>query len=505
MIDNIKADIGLIGLAVMGQNLALNIADHGFTVSIYNRTTDKMTAFLNNACKYQPSADRLIGCCKLTELIASLKRPRKVIIMVQAGAGTDAVIDSLVGLLDKGDIIIDGGNALWTDTIRREQSLRERGLLLVGSGVSGGEIGARFGPSLMPGGSKDAWKQIKPIWTAIAAKVDPKIGKAIVNTTPGKVVNRGESCTAYIGENGAGHYVKMVHNGIEYIDMQLICEAYLLMKQLLGLKSGQMSEIFDKWNEGVLSSYLVEITADILNQRDPTNARKYLVDVILDTAGQKGTGKWTVQSALDMGVPANVIAEAVFARMISSIKDERLQAARQLREPKKSFRDGKAKTIGAIHDALYCSKICAYAQGFQLMAAAQKEYRWKLDFGTIARIWRGGCIIRAAFLQKITDAYHRDPKLANLMLDKYFKRALHIGQENWRKVVSLAAKHGLPTPTFMSALAYFDGYRSKWLPANLLQAQRDYFGAHTYERVDQPRGRFFHMDWPHPERPEQKS
>ncbi len=502
---NADADIGLIGLAVMGQNLALNIADHGFTIAVYNRTTEKMTSFIDDARRRQPSAGRLIGCRELSDLVSVLNCPRKVIIMVQAGTATDKVIDSLADLLEAGDIIIDGGNALWTDTIRREQQLAGRGILFVGSGVSGGEVGARFGPSLMPGCSKEAWKQIRPIWTAIAAKVDPKTGRPIELNTPGEMVETGEPCTTWIGENGAGHYVKMVHNGIEYIDMQLICEAYMLMKQLLGLKGDDLSEIFTEWNKGVLSSYLVEITADILSQRDPRNSRRFFVDVVRDAAGQKGTGRWTSQSALDLGVPANAMAEAVFARMISAIHDERAGASKQLRGPKKTFRGGKARTIGAIHDALYCSKICAYAQGFQLMAAAQKEYGWQLDFASLARIWRGGCIIRAAFLQKITDAYLRDSNLANLMLDRYFKRALHVGQENWRKVVSLASEHGIASPAFMSALAYFDGYRSKRLPANLLQAQRDYFGAHTYERVDEKPGLFFHLDWPHPDRPELKA
>ncbi|MBI1337557.1 MAG: NADP-dependent phosphogluconate dehydrogenase [Phycisphaera sp.] len=484
----------------MGQNLALNIADHGFHVVVYNRTTEKMTEFIDKVKKEEPSAPRMSGQADFKDFVASIKRPRKIIIMVQAGKGTDAVIDQLAAIVDPGDVIVDGGNAQWTDTIRREKTLRDKGIHFVGSGVSGGELGARFGPSLMPGGPLDAWNHIKPIWTAIAAKVDDK-GRPIESHIPGQPAQGGEPCTAHIGSDGAGHYVKMVHNGIEYIDMQLICEAYFLMKSLLGMEADEMSEVFAEWNQGVLSSYLIEITADILQQRDPRKKKGFLVDYVLDTAGQKGTGKWTSTSALDMGVPANAMAEAVFARCLSALKDERVAASKTLKGPKAQKVKGKTKLLDAIHDALYCSKICAYAQGFQLMNAAQAEYHWTLDFGSIARIWRGGCIIRAAFLQKITDAYHDDPKLINLMLAPYFRKALHKGQESWRKVVSLAAENGVPCPAFMSALAYFDGYRAKVLPANLLQAQRDYFGAHTFERLDDERGRFFHVDWPEKGRP----
>jgi len=492
------SDIGLIGLAVMGQNLALNIADHGFQISVFNRTTATTEKFVAE----NPNTPGGVVLTKtLEEFVHSLAKPRKIVILVKAGGPTDAVIDGLTPLLEPGDIVIDGGNALWTDTIRREKALKEKGFRFVGSGVSGGEEGARFGPSLMPGGDFSSWEELKPIWEAIAAKVDPKTGKPIMGATPGHPVAGGVPCTTYIGENGAGHYVKMVHNGIEYGDMQMICEAYALMKGLLNLKPAEMGDIFTEWNKGILDSFLIEITADILKQKDPVS-RKPFVDVVLDTAGQKGTGKWTSTNALDMGVPAPTVAEAVFARCISAIKEERVAASKILKGPGKKYRGAKGALIKAIHDALYCSKICSYAQGFQLMRAAQQEYKWKLNFGEIAQIWRGGCIIRAAFLQKITEAYARDPELANLLLDPYFNKTVKSAQENWRKVIALAAQCGIPVPTFSSALAYYDSYRSARLPANLLQAQRDYFGAHTYERVDQPRGKFFHLDWPEKTRPQ---
>jgi 6-phosphogluconate dehydrogenase len=492
------SDIGLIGLAVMGQNLALNIADHGFQISVFNRTTEKTDKFVAD---HPGTPGGLVGAKTLEEFVRGLARPRKVILLVQAGAGTDAVIDGLVPLLEQGDIVIDGGNSRWTDTIRREKALRGKGLRFIGSGVSGGEEGARFGPSLMPGGDRDAWLELKPIWEAIAAKVDAGSGKPILGAKPGQPVSGGVPCAAYIGENGAGHYVKMVHNGIEYGDMQMICEAYALMRGLLGLKPAEMGAIFAEWNQGSLDSFLIEITADILRQKDPVT-KKPFVDIVLDTAGQKGTGKWTSTSALDMGVPAPTIAEAVFARCISAIKDERVAASKILKGPSKKYRGSKKALIAAIHDALYCSKICSYAQGFQLMREAQKEYSWKLNFGEIAQIWRGGCIIRAAFLQKITEAFARNPDLANLLLDPYFNKTVRAAQANWRKVVALAAECGVPAPTFSSALAYYDGYRAARLPANLLQSQRDYFGAHTYERTDQPRGKFFHLDWPVAGRPQ---
>ncbi|MGH7997491.1 MAG: NADP-dependent phosphogluconate dehydrogenase [Opitutaceae bacterium] len=492
------SDIGLIGLAVMGQNLALNIADHGFQISVFNRTTEKTDRFV---AENPDTPGGLVGAKALGEFVKGLSRPRKIVILVQAGKATEAVIDLLVPLLDQGDIVIDGGNARWTDTIRREKALCEKGLRFVGSGVSGGEEGARFGPSLMPGGAPEAWRELKPIWQAIAAKVDAKSGRPLEGAEPGRPVTGGVPCTAYIGENGAGHYVKMVHNGIEYGDMQMICEAYALLRGLLGLKPAEMSAIFGEWNRGILDSFLIQITTDILRQKDPVTNKPF-VDVVLDTAGQKGTGKWTSANALDMGVPAPTVAEAVFARCISALKEERVAASKLLKGPSKKYKGGKRALVAAIHDALYCSKICSYAQGFQLMREAQREYSWKLDFGEIARIWRGGCIIRAAFLQKITEAYARRPDLANLLLDPYFNRTVRNAQTNWRKVVALAAECGVPAPTFGSALAYYDGYRSARLPANLLQSQRDYFGAHTYERVDRPRGKFFHLDWPEPSRPE---
>jgi 6-phosphogluconate dehydrogenase len=492
------SDVGLVGLAVMGQNLALNIADHGFQISVYNRTTDKTDKFV---AENPNTPGGVVGSKTLEEFVGSIAKPRKIIILVQAGKATDAVIDSLTPLLAQGDIVIDGGNSLWTDTIRRENAYASKGLRFIGSGVSGGEEGARFGPSLMPGGDFAAWLELKPIWEAVAAKVDEKTGKPIPGAAPGKPVKGGVPCTTYIGANGAGHYVKMIHNGIEYGDMQMICEAYALLKGLLGLKPAEMSAIFAEWNTGILDSFLIEITTDILKQKDPVTGKPF-VDVVLDVAGQKGTGKWTATNALDMGIPAPTIAEAVFARCVSAIKDERVAASKILKGPSKKYRGSKKALVDSIRDALYCSKICSYAQGFQLMRAAQTEYKWKLNFGEIAKIWRGGCIIRAAFLQKITDAYTRKPDLANLLLDPYFNKMFKSAQVNWRKVIALAVECGVPTPTFSASLAYYDGYRSARLPANLLQGQRDFFGAHTYERVDQPRGKFFHIDWPDPKRPQ---
>jgi len=493
------SEIGLIGLAVMGQNLALNIADHGFKISVYNRTTSKMEAFV---ASNPDTPGGLEGCETLEGFVASLKRPRKVIILVQAGGATDKVIEGLVPLLEEGDIIIDGGNAKWDDTIRREKALNDKGLRFIGSGVSGGEEGARFGPSLMPGGSAEAWTYLEPIWKAIAAKVDPDTGKPLEGAAPGKPVEGGFSCTTYIGADGAGHYVKMVHNGIEYGDMQMICEAYDLMQNVLGLTPSEMGDIFAEWNKGDLDSFLIEITADILKQTDPVTGKPF-VDIVLDTAGQKGTGKWTSVNALDMGTPAPTVAEAVFARCLSAVKDERVAAEKILSGPETTPYSGdKAALVEAIREALYASKICSYAQGFQLMREAQKEYNWSLNFGEIAQIFRGGCIIRAAFLQKITEAYARDPELANLLLDPYFTGAINKAQANWRKVIALAAEYGVSTPTFSSALSYYDGYRTARLPQNLLQAQRDYFGAHTYERTDEPRGKFYHIDWPEADRPQ---
>lgn len=498
-----NSDIGLIGLAVMGQNLVLNMADHGYTVSVYNRSPSKTRDFLAEAKEKEPSHERVIGHEDLAQFVLSIKRPRKIVLLVKAGSATDLTINAIVPFLEKGDIIIDGGNALWTDTIRREKELKAKDIEFIGSGVSGGETGARFGPSLMPSGTRQAWASLEPIWTDIAAKVDPKTGAPLEGAEPGKPVEGGFSCAEYIGPDGAGHYVKMVHNGIEYIDMQLICEAYWLMKNLLGMKSDEISKIFAGWNDGVLSSFLIEITADILQQKDPMS-KEFLVDMILDTAEQKGTGQWTAANALELGAPANAIAAAVYARGLSSFKEERVAASKILKGPKiapVSAKD-KAAVIDSIKDALYCSKICAYAQGFQLIDKAQVEYNWKLNFGEISQIWRGGCIIRARFLQKITDAYQLNSRLKNLMLDPYFTEEMNKGQEGWRKVISLAVTNGIPVQGFAAALAYYDGYRSADLPANLLQGQRDYFGAHTYERKDKPRGEYFHLDWPEPGRPQ---
>ena len=493
------ADIGLIGLAVMGQNLALNIADHGFAMAVYNRTAAKTDTFV---AENPDTPGGLYGYAELKDFVASLKRPRKVIILVKAGGPTDAVIDGLVPLLEDGDIVIDGGNAKWTDTIRREKDLTAKGLRFIGSGVSGGEEGARFGPSLMPGGTPEAWEYLKPIWEAVAAKVDPKTGLELKGAKPGQPITEGVPCTAYIGPNGAGHYVKMVHNGIEYGDMQMICEAYDLMRGALGMTPAEMSEVFARWNQGRLNSFLIEITADILQQADPVTGQPF-VDIVLDTAGQKGTGKWTSVDALEMGVPAPTIAESVFARCLSAVKAERVAASQVIAAPTlPAFEGDKAAFIDAIEDALFCSKICSYAQGFQQMAYAEDVYDWKLNFGEIAQIFRGGCIIRAGFLQKITEAYERDPNLANLILDPYFKDTIAAADANWRLVVATSARQGVPAPTFSSSLAYYDGYRTARLPQNLLQAQRDYFGAHTYERTDQPRGQFYHVDWPDPARPQ---
>ena len=494
------AVVGLIGLAVMGRNLALNIADHGFKIAVFNRTTSVMQEFV---AENPNTPAQLIGCATLNELIGALRKPRVIIILVKAGAAVETVVDQLLAAgLEREDIVVDAGNSNWNDTIRREKQYADR-LKFFGSGISGGELGARFGPSLMPGGDPESWKHLAPIWEAVAAKVDPATGKPIPGAAPGKPVRGGIPCTAYLGPNGAGHYVKMVHNGIEYVDMQLISEAYDLLRRLTGLSPGELAAIFLQWNRTELDSYLIEITATVLAQRDPARPRKFLVDGILDAAGQKGTGQWTAANALNMGVPANSIAEAVFARCMSALKEERVRAARKLKAPPTAKKTGK-KSIEAIRQALYCSKICAYAQGFQLMRQACRQYNWNLDFGTIAGIWRGGCIIRAQFLQKITEAYQRDANLVNLLLDPYFRKQIRAGQESWRRVVMLAAQQGIAVPAFMSALAYYDAYRSAVLPANLIQAQRDYFGSHTYERTDAPRGKFFHIDWPDPNRPQRE-
>jgi len=500
-----RADIGLIGLGTMGQNLVLNMADHGYHVAVYNRTTSVTDEFI---AANPDTPGGLTACRTLGEFVAALRPPRIAVLLVPAGKAVDAVTGQLIDAgVARDDLIVDAGNSLWTDTIRREREYADR-LKFFGSGVSGGSEGARFGPSLMAGGDAKSWQRLKPIWEAIAAKINAKTGRPIEGAAPGKPVKGGQACAAHIGPDGAGHYVKMVHNGIEYADMQLIGEAYWLLSTLLELEPPAIGDIFARWNKGDLDSYLVEITADILHQKDPGKRGRFLVDSILDAAGQKGTGKWTSVNALDMGVAAPTMTEAVFARIISAIKDERVAAAKKLKGPaalSKRTLGPREELVDAIRQALYCSKICAYAQGFQLMREAQKEYHWTLDFATIARIWRGGCIIRARFLQRIAAAYEEQSDLPNLLLDGAFRRQINAGQEAWRRVVSLAALAGVPCPAFMSALAYYDSYRSSRLPANLLQAQRDYFGSHTYERIDQPRGAFFHLDWSHPDRPENRA
>ncbi len=468
-----KCDIGLIGLAVMGENLVLNMERNGFCVAVFNRTVSKVDDFINGRAK----GKNIVGCHSLQEFVQRLQKPRKIMLMVKAGKAVDDFIALLLPLLDKGDLIIDGGNTYFPDTERRNAELQEKGILYIGTGVSGGEEGALWGPSIMPGGNPQAWPLVKPIFQAIAAKVPD-----------------GSPCCEWVGNGGAGHFVKMVHNGIEYGDMQMICEAYFIMEQILGLSPDEMQEIFAEWNKGELNSYLIEITSHVLGKKDPETG-KPMVHVILDTAGQKGTGKWTSQVALDLGIPAMTIAEAVFARALSAIKEERVAASKILSGPKAVFSGDKKEFIEMIRKALYSSKICSYAQGFQLMRAASEEYKWGLNFGNIALLWRAGCIIRAQFLERIKAAFDKNPSLANLLLDPYFKEAIDKNQQAWRQVVAKAIEWGISVPAFSSALAYYDGYRSAQLPANLLQAQRDYFGAHTYERVDKPRGQFFHTDW----------
>jgi 6-phosphogluconate dehydrogenase len=466
------ADIALIGLAVMGQNIVLNMNDHGYVVAVYNRTTAKVDEFLGNEAK----GTKVVGAHSLEELVGLLKKPRRIMMLVKAGAPVDEFIDLLVPLLEKGDIIIDGGNSFYEDSVRRYKALKEKGILFVGSGVSGGEEGARHGPSLMPGGNAEAWPHIKAIFQSIAAKVDG-----------------GVPCCDWVGEEGSGHFVKMVHNGIEYGDMQLISEAYSLLSHGLGLSNDELAETFTQWNTTELDSYLIEITSHILKFKEPNG--DYLVDKILDAAGQKGTGKWTVLSGLDHGAPVTLIAEAVFARLISSLKDERVAASKILAGPTAKFSGDKKQAIEDIRLALYASKIISYAQGYMLMKQVSEQFKWKLNLGGIALMWRGGCIIRSRFLGDIKAAYDRNPNLGNLTLDPFFTTALKNAQDGWRRTIALSATLGIPTPTFSNALAFYDSYRSARLPANLLQAQRDYFGAHTYERVDQPRGKFSHTNW----------
>ena len=468
-----QCDIGLIGLAVMGENLVLNMESKGFRVAVFNRTTEVTDKFAAGRAK----GKAITPCRSLQEFVAALAKPRKVQIMVKAGSPVDAVIEQLIPLLEPGDIIIDGGNSLWTDTQRREKSLRERGLHFFGVGVSGGEEGALKGPSIMPGGSAEGWKAIAPIYTRIAA------------------VAEGEPCCRHMGTDGAGHYVKMVHNGIEYGDMQLICEAYAILKTTLNPGADELAAIFGEWNRGELDSFLIDITTRILGFKDPMTGHP-LVDMIVDKAGQKGTGKWTVGHATEMGVPLSVIASAVEARILSSLKADRVAASKVLPGPvTQPFTGDRQGLIDAVRDALYASKIISYAQGFVQLGAASELYQWHLNFGDISSIWRGGCIIRAKFLNRITEAYQRNPQLKNLILDPYFRDIIVRSQANWRRVVQLAVEYGVAAPAFSAALSYYDSYRAERLPANLLQAQRDYFGAHTYERTDKPEGEFFHTEW----------
>ena len=467
-----KANIGLVGLAVMGENLVLNMESHGYTVAVFNRTTSKVDDFING----RGEGKNIIGTHLVEEFVNTIERPRKIMIMVKAGAPVDAFIDQVIPFLEKGDIIIDGGNSHFPDTIRRTKYVEEKGLLYIGTGVSGGEEGALLGPSIMPGGSTAAWEQVKPIFQAISAKVDD-----------------GTPCCDWVGENGAGHFVKMVHNGIEYGDMQLITEVYQIMKDLLGMNHDEMHEVFTEWNEGELDSYLIEITRDILAYKDEDGSP--LVENILDTAGQKGTGKWTAVASLDVGIPLTLIGEAVYARTLSAMKDERVEASKELSGPTPKFEGDKKEFIENLKNALYASKIISYAQGYVLMKYAAKEYGWDLNYGGIALMWRGGCIIRSAFLGKIKEAFDNNPELSNLLLDPFFKDKIMDAQNSWRKVVATAVTNGIWTPAMSTALNYFDGYRNDRLPANLLQAQRDYFGAHTYERTDKPRGEFFHTNW----------
>ena len=466
-----KSDIGLIGLAVMGENLVMNMESKGFQVSVFNRTAQKATHFLEGRAK----GKNIQGAYSLEELAGQLERPRKVMMMVKAGQAVDDFIEKLIPLLEPGDIIIDGGNSHFPDTIRRTKYVESKGLLYVGCGVSGGEEGALKGPSLMPGGSKEAWQYVKPIFQAIAAKVED-----------------GSPCCEWVGGDGAGHFVKMVHNGIEYGDMQLICEAYQIMRDYLGMTPDEMHDVFAEWNKGELDSYLIEITSEILAYKENGVP---MVDLILDTAGQKGTGKWTGIAALDEGVPLTLIGEAVFARCLSALKEERVAASGILKGPKPVFEGDKEKFIACIHDALYAAKIVSYAQGYVLMKTAAKTYNWDLNYGEIALMWRGGCIIRSVFLGNIKEAFDKNPDLQNLLLDDFFRGVVERAQDGWREVCAAVMKNGIPAPAICSALNYYDGYRTARLSANLLQAQRDYFGAHTYERVDRPRGEFFHTNW----------
>ncbi len=466
------ADIGLVGLAVMGQNLVLNMDDHGYTVAVHNRTTERVDEFVDGPA----AGTKVIGCHSLQELVSVLSRPRRVMLMVKAGRAVDAVLDQVVPLLDEGDIVIDGGNSHFLDTRRRTHELEAKGLMYIGTGVSGGEEGARYGPSIMPGGTPEAWPHVRDIFQSIAAKAPD-----------------GTPCCQWVGSDGAGHFVKMVHNGIEYGDMQVIAEAYHLMRDGLGMTNDDLAGVFRQWSKGVLSSYLIEISADVLGYRDEEGTET--IDVILDAAGQKGTGKWTAVTALDLGQPVTLVAEAVFARVVSALKGERMAAAAQIGHTVEPLDVDREDFVAAIHDALYASKIVSYAQGFMLMRAAAAEYKWDLNYGEIAQLWREGAIIKARFLDDITAAYRRDPGLASLVLDPFFHAAISAADSGWRDVIAAAVRTGIPVPAYSTALAFYDAYRTERLPANLIQALRDYFGAHTYERIDRPRGEFFHTDW----------
>ncbi len=467
-----KADIGLVGLAVMGENLVLNMESRGFTVAVYNRTVEKVDNFVAGRAQ----GKKIVGAHSIQELVASLKRPRKIMMMVKAGKPVDDFIEQLIPQLEPGDILIDGGNSHFPDTIRRTKYLESKGLLFIGTGVSGGEEGALTGPSIMPGGSPAAWPAVKPIFQAIAAKVED-----------------GTPCCDWVGSDGAGHFVKMVHNGIEYGDMQLICEAYQIMKELLGMSAAEMQQVFARWNKGKLDSYLIEITSDILAFKDADG--QPLVDKILDTAGQKGTGKWTSVVSLDLGIPLTLISEAVFGRCLSAMKEDRVEASQTLHGPQPKFTGDRKQFIDDLENALYAAKLVSYTQGYVLLRAAAEEFKWDLNYGGIAMLWRAGCIIRSVFLDKIKAAFDKNPKLSNLLLDPFFRDTVEKSQDAWRRVLSQAVLNGIWTPAMTTALNYFDGYRNERLPANLLQAQRDYFGAHQYERTDRPRGEFFHTDW----------
>ena len=494
-------DIGFIGLGVMGKNLVLNLADNGFHIAAFDLNSEKIDEVIaQDKLENTTSNQRVYGCSSYTELLSRLKAPHLIVLSVPAGAPVDQVCENLIGAgVQPDDIVIDTGNSLWVDTVAREAKYKAN-FILFSSAISGGEVGARFGPALMPSGSAYAWTRIKPIWEAIAAKVDPETSKPLERTKPGEIITEGDPCTAYIGPAGAGHYVKMVHNGIEYADMQLICEAYHVLRTGLSLQPDEIADIFQQWSLGPLDSYLMEISVDVLRHRTTDDVP--LVDVILDQAGQKGTGLWTAMSSLEVGCPAPTIAQAVYARSISSFKELRNQASQTLAGPDNIELPAELKQVfvDQLHDALYCAKICAYAQGFQLMKLAEKEHDWTLDFASIAKIWRAGCIIRAAFLQSITNAFERDEGLESLLLDEFFVEQLNQRQLNWRKAISQATLLGIPTGALSSALAYYDSIRTNVLPANLLQGQRDYFGAHTFERVDKPAGKKFHVEWSTPER-----